>query len=90
MSLDISKGSHPNNVQSLGRFNEMLSNNWNYVLEEIQNRVKRLSELRVIEIPKMKKTFPNGKEVTRQSYWNKKMLVWDNTDGAKDDFFNFF
>lgn len=85
-----SKGSHPNNVQSLGRFNEMLSNNWNYVLEEIQNRVKRLSELRVIEIPKMKKTFPNGKEVTRQSYWNKKMLVWDNTDGAKDDFFNFF
>jgi len=38
----------------------------------------------------MKKTFPNGKEVTRQAYWNKKMLVWDNTDGAKDDFFDFF
>ena len=84
------KGSHPTNVQSLGRFNELLSTNWNYVLEEIQNRVKRLSELRVIEVPKMKKTFPNGKEVTRQAYWNKKMLVWDNTDGAKDDFFDFF
>lgn len=84
------KGGHPTNVQALGRFNELLSSNWNYVLEEIQNRVKRLSDARVIEVPKMKKTFPNGKEVNRQSYWNKKVLMWDNTDGTKDDFFDFF
>lgn len=85
-----SKGGHPTNVQALGRFNELLSSNWNYVLEEIQNRVKRLSDARVIEVPKMKKTFSNGKEVKRQSYWNKKVLMWDNTDGTKDDFFDFF
>lgn len=84
------KGSHPTNVQALGRFNEYLNSNWNYVLEEIQNRVKRLSDARVIEVPKMKKTFPNGKEVNRQSYWNKKVLMWDNTDVTKDDFFDFF
>ncbi len=84
------KGSHPTNVQSLGRFNGYLSSNWSYVLEEIQNRVKRLSEIRVIELPKMKKTYPNGKEVTRQAYWNKKMLMWDNTEQYKTSFLDLF
>jgi hypothetical protein len=84
------KGSEPLNVQSLGRFNNTLSSNWNYVLEEMNNRIKRLSELRVIELPKMKKEFPNGKIIQRQSYWNKKRLVWDNTEDVKDDIFDFF
>jgi len=84
------KGSEPLNVQSLGRFNNTLSSNWNYVLEEMNNRIKRLSDLRVIELPKMKKEFPNGKIIQRQSYWNKKRLVWDNTEDVKDDIFDFF
>ena len=84
------KGSSPLNVQALGRFNETLNSNWNYALEEIGNRIKRLSDARVIELPKMKKEFPNGKIIHRQSYWDKKRLVWDNNEDVKDDIFDFY
>jgi hypothetical protein len=84
------KGSTPLNVQALGRFNETLNSNWNYALEEIGNRIKRLSDARVIELPKMKKEFPNGKIIHRQSYWDKKRLVWDNNEDVKDDIFDFY
>ena len=84
------KGSYPKNVQSLGRFNDSLSTNWNFVLEEMNNRVKRLSEKRVIVYPKMVKTFGNGNEVNRQSYWDKKRLVWDNDKDYNETVFDLF
>ena len=83
------KGRSPEKVQSLGRFNENLNSDWNYVLEEMGNRINGLSDKWVIELPKMKKIYPNGKFINRQAYWNQKRLVWDNTEEIKDDIFDF-
>ena len=85
------KGKFPQNVQSYGRFNEHLSSNWDYVLEEIKNRVSRLYEKNVIVTPKMTKEFANGKIIKRKSIWvdydkighnyfKGQKLEWDNKD----------
>jgi len=85
------KGKSPKNVQSYGRFNEHLSSNWDYVLEEIKNRVSRLYEKNVIVTPKMTKEFANGKIIKRKSIWvdydklghnyfKGQKLEWDNKD----------
>lgn len=85
------KGKAPQNVQSYGRFNEHLNNNWDYVLEEIKNRVSRLYEKSVIVTPKMTKEFVNGKLIQRNavwvdydklghSYFKGQKLEWDNKD----------
>ena len=85
------KGKSPENVQSLGKYNNALSPNWNFVLEELQNRVNRLWEKNVIVTPSMTKEFPNGKKLTRNAIWKDYgkernsyykgwRMEWDNTE----------
>ena len=83
------KGRSPENVQSLGRFNQNLNSNWNYVLEEMSNRINILSDKRVIVLPKMKKIYPSGKSINRQAYWDQKRLVWDNDEEYERSFIDF-
>jgi hypothetical protein len=59
----------PNRVQSLGRHNQNLSSNWNYALESLDQRVKKLHEIQVLVLPKIEKRFPNGKVTTSEAKW---------------------
>ena len=85
------RGKAPENVQSLGKYNNSLSVNWDFVLEEMQNRVSRLWEKNVIVTPSMTKEFPNGKKIQRNAIWRNYgkernsyykgwRLEWDNRD----------
>ena len=78
-----------NRVQSLGRHNNPLSNNWNYALESLDHRINSLNEGNVIVLPKIKKEFPNGHVIYGEATWNDdenkypnrsrgKVLKWNN------------
>ena len=73
------KGEAPKRVQSLGRFNESLHSNWDFVLEELDNRINRLWNQNVIVTPNMCKEFPSGKTIERKS-------IWVDYDKLKDDY----
>tara|TARA_R110000772_G_scaffold40293_2_gene94349 strand:- start:447 stop:2213 length:1767 start_codon:yes stop_codon:yes gene_type:complete len=92
------KNESPNNIQSLGKFNESLNPKWNMPIEELQNRINLLWEQNVIVYPTMTKEYPNGKTIERNAIWkdievystNKttKRLVWDNQSEISLDFFD--
>lgn len=93
------KGKAPENVQSLGKYNESLSSNWNFVLEELQNRVNRLWDKNVIVTPSMTKEYPNGKKINRTAIWKDYgkesngyykgwRLEWDNREEYSSSFFD--
>ena len=50
-------------VQSRGRFNRLLGEQWNVPLEILDNRVNILFKNKKIDLPKFKKEFKNGREV---------------------------
>jgi hypothetical protein len=66
------------NIQSLGRFNHELPDQWNYVLQKLDDRMKILGSSNVFTLPEMIVKFKNGKNTYSKAVFNKKgFVVWD-------------
>lgn len=72
---------HINRVQSLGRFNKGLPENWNEVLLKLDERMLYYIHEFEFDTVKIKKVLKSGLELESSSYWNTSgRLVWDKKE----------
>lgn len=77
------------NIQCLGRFNKDLSEQWNYVVEKLDDRMKILGSSNVFTLPEMIVKFKNGKDTYSKAIFNKKgFVVWDGEYSENEEFFD--
>ena len=72
------------NVQTRARFNQMAGEEWNRSISILNDTVKKLYKDKVIQLPKMTKTYRNGRKVeTRAIFPDEEKMIyltpkWDN------------
>jgi hypothetical protein len=72
------------NVQTRARFNQMAGEEWNRSISILNDTVKKLYKDKVIQLPKMTKTYRNGRKVETKAIFpdEEKMIYltpkWDN------------
>jgi hypothetical protein len=72
------------NVQTRARFNKMADEEWSRALSILNDTVKKLYKDKVIELPKMTKTYRNGRKIETKAIFpdEEKMVYltpeWDN------------
>jgi hypothetical protein len=68
-------------VQSLGRFNKGLPENWNEVLLKLDERMLYYVNEKEFDTVKIKKVLKSGLELESSSNWNTTgRLVWDKKE----------
>ena len=72
---------HIDRVQSLGRFNKGLPENWNEILLKLDERMLYYIHEFEFDTVKIKKILKSGLELESSSYWNTTgRLVWDTKE----------
>jgi hypothetical protein len=72
------------NVQTRARFNRMAEEEWSRAISILNETVKKLYKDKVIELPKMTKTYRNGRKIETNAIFpdEEKMVYltpeWDN------------
>ena len=74
----VTKTIHIDRVQSLGRFNQKLTEEWDDVLFKLDRRMLYYIKDEKFDTVKIKKVHKSGLELESSSYWNDNgRLVWD-------------
>jgi hypothetical protein len=86
ISIDDKKNINIKRVQSLGRFNQKLSDKWNLVLDELDSRMNRMTKQ--FELPKVKVEVGNTTIESESKFLDRGYLDWvsDHVDNFKSNY----